>query len=127
MKCQTRSLKERRDFVSARERKIDVPDSRTSVLMADSQVLIGNSQIEWTLSGGALVTLYTTNNDSQLLVVPESVSKIRRAKDKGGEKKESQATTAGVLQRRPPVWKVHQADLWWGSVLSNRGSLGLGE
>ena len=114
--------------MSLLERKIDVPDSRTSVLMADSQVLIGNSQIEWTLSGGALVTLYTTNNDSQLLVVPENVSKIRRAKDKGGEKKESQATTAGVLQRRPPVWKVQQADLWWwGSVLSNRGSLGLGE
>ena len=55
---------------------------------------------------------YTTNNDSQLLVVPENVSKIRRAKDKGGEKKEFEATTAGVLQRRPPVWKVQQADLW---------------
>ena len=92
--------------MSLLERKIDVPDSRTSVLMADSQVLIGNSQIEWTLSGG---TLYTTNNDSQLLVVPESVSKIRRGKDKGGEKKESQATTAGVLQRHPPAPSVESA------------------
>ena len=114
--------------MSLLERKIDVPDSRTSVLMADSQVLIGNSQIEWTLSGGALVTLYTTNNDSQLLVVPENVSKIRRAKDKGGEKKESQATTAGVLQRGPPVWKVQQADLWWRGAYSQIGAaLGWGE
>ena len=95
--------------MSLLERKIDVPDSRTSVLMADSQVLIGNSQIEWTLSGGALVALYTTNNDSQLLVVPENVSKIRRGKDKGGEKKEFEATTAGVLQRHPPAPSVESA------------------
>ena len=87
--------------MSLLERKIDVPDSRTSVLMADSQVLIGNSQIEWTLSGGALVTLYTTNNDSQLLVVPENVSKIRRAKDKGGERKNLKRQQPGSCNAVP--------------------------
>ena len=63
---------------------------------AHSQLLIGNSQIDWTLKGGTLVTLPTSEASGEK---PGKYLKNRaRAKDKGEEERIHNSLHSAVLK-----------------------------